>query len=73
MGAELLIQLGIAKSAKERLEKTEKAHTRGSTEVAATHLRDALKSIDSLRKTLVSPRLTAEENEEWKYLRDKGW
>lgn len=69
--AQLFIQQGLDKSAITQLKKFDSAMERGSTEVAATHLGKALEAIGTFGQNLVSPRLTSQENEEWKELREK--
>lgn len=44
--------------------------SRGSKEVAETHLGHALDALRTIGDNLVSPRLTTTENIEWKSLRD---
>lgn len=56
--------------AEKELAKTGEALSRGSREVAHTHLGKGLDALKTFGDNLVSSRLTDEENIEWKRLRE---
>lgn len=66
-------QEGLVRSVDSQLNKTEASLARGSEDNASEHLKRALQNLGRLGETLISDRLTREENDEWKLLRDKDW